>query len=184
MALVVPDFLAVMGWAQWTPMVGMFRWLLLYTVLRPLMDDAGGLLTAVGQPKVDGHTLLCEAGARVVLCPVLTWRFGPQGAAASVGLVVLGGLSVWYIRYLPRFVDVAYRRIVLWPLLSVGVGAAAAIGVDAWAELPVGLMGGVARLAVLSAGYGVALLAFDGRQTLADLRTLRRHAFGERRADG
>ena len=184
MALAIGDLLAVLGWEQWTPMVPLFRWLLVYAALRPLMDDAGSLLAAVGQTRVAGHTLLGEAAALLVLCPLLTWQLGAEGAAVSVGLVVVGGLAVWYIRYLPRHLAVAYRSILLWPLVSVGLGTAAGAGVAAWARLGVGLAGGVVKLLTLSVVYAVALLALDGRQTVADLRTLRRHAFGSADSGG
>jgi len=178
MALVIPDFLAVMHWRRWEPMAPMFRWLLLYAMARPLMDDAGGLLTAVGHPRITGHTLLAEAAALVVLCPLMTVLWGAQGAAASVGLVVLGGLAVWYTVYLPRFVDLSLRRLLLWPAAGLAAGAAAGMCVGAFAGLGIGLAGGLARLAAAAAAYAAVLLLLDGRQALADLRALRRHAFG------
>jgi O-antigen/teichoic acid export membrane protein len=176
MAIVMPDFLAVMHWSQWEAMVPMFRWLLVYAMARPLMDDAGGLLTAIGQPRVAVRMLMAEAAALLVLCPLLTWKWGGQGAAASVGLVVLGGLSVWYVRSLPRFVDIAYRRMLLWPLVSVAVAGAAGVLVSARAGLGVGLAGGAAKLAAVAATYLALMLLLDGRQTLADLRMLYRNA--------
>lgn len=184
LALVVPDFIVVMQWWQWAPIVPLFRWLLIYTLVRPLMDDAGGLLTAVGHPKVAGHTLIGQAVALLVLCPLLTGWFGAEGAAMSVGIVVVGGLGLWYVRYLPRFVSVDYHRILLWPLLSVSVASAAAWSAVAWARLDVGLASGVVKLVVLTAVYVAALLALDGRGTLADARTLRRHTFGKQDGHG
>jgi len=183
-AVVIPDFLAVMGWRQWEPMAPMFRWLLVYAMVRPLMDDAGGLLTAIGHPRITGHTLVAEAGALLVLCPLLTSRWGAEGAAASVGLIVLVGLLVWYFVFLPRFVDLSYRRMLLWPVISVGASAAAGLAVARWGGLGVGLAGGAAKLAAMAVVYVVAMLVLDGRQTLADLRTLRRHAFGDRTGNG
>jgi len=178
-AVALPDFLAVMGWrAKWGPMVPMFRWLLVYTLARPLLDDAGGLLTAVGRPRITGRTLLVQAAALVVLCPVLTWWSGAEGAAMSVGLVVAAGLAVWYVGFLPRFVDVAWRRMLLCPLVSLAVATGAALAVEPVTRLGVGLAGGALRLGALALAYAAAMVALDGRQALADLRTLRHHAFG------
>lgn len=179
LALIIPDFIAFMGWHQWAPVSPLFRWLLIYAVLRPLQDDAGGLLSAVGRPKVVGHTLIGQAAVLLVLCPVLTWRFGAAGAAASVGAVVVGGVVLWYVRYLPQVVDVAYRRIAVWPLASVAAGGLAAWGAAALMALEAGLAAAAVKLAVLCAVYLAALLALDGRHTLADLRTLWRHASGK-----
>jgi O-antigen/teichoic acid export membrane protein len=185
MALVVPDLLAVMRWWRWAPIVPLLRWLLPYAVLRPLMDDAGGLLTALGHPKVAARTFVGQAVALLVLCPALACPLGATGAAVSIGLVVAGGLAVWYVRVLPRFLDVAYRRVFPVPLLlSAAVGTEAGFVAAAWARFDVGLAGGVLKLAVLCVVYAVVLVALDGRQTAADLRTLWRHAFGEARRDG
>ncbi|MBM4040165.1 MAG: hypothetical protein FJ290_16795, partial [Planctomycetes bacterium] len=178
LALAIPDFLAVMRWEQWRPMTPIFRWLLVYAMLRPLMDDAGGLLTAVGRPKVTGHTLVAEALALLVLCPLFTRLWGAEGAAASVGLVVLGGLVTWYVAFLPRVLDVSYVRLLAPPLVSLAAAAAAGIALQTCCGLAVGLTRGAVTLAAVAAVYLAGLLLTDGRQALADLRTLRRHAFG------
>ncbi|HPD17374.1 MAG TPA: oligosaccharide flippase family protein [Planctomycetota bacterium] len=175
LALALPDFLVVARLERWLPMTPLVRWLLLYAILRPLMDDAGGLLTAVGRPKTCGHTLVGQALALLALCPLFTWRWGAQGAAASVGLVVLVGLALWYARFLPRVVDIAYAHMLLWPLLGLGAAGAAALAFERASGLGPGLASGVAKLAAVGLVYVAALLALDGRQTLADLRSLRRH---------
>lgn len=178
LAIALPDFLAVMGWKRWAPVTPILRWLLLYAVARPLMDDAGGLLTAVGRPKTCGHTLVAEALALLVLCPALAWRWGAEGAAASVGLVVLGGLAAWYGWFLPRIVDVPYRHLLLWPLLSAGAAAGAGFALEAWGGLDAGLALGALKLAAIAAVYVAGILLLDGRQTLDDLKSLRRHVLG------
>jgi len=179
LALAIPDFLAVMRWEQWQPMTPIFRWFLAYAILRPLMDDAGSLLTAVGHPKVTGHTLVGEAIALLVLCPLFTVWWRAQGAAASVGLVVLGGLGTWYAVYLPRVLDVSYLRLLVPPLVSLAAAGAAGIAVQAWSGLATGLPCGAAKLAAVAVVYAAGILLLDGRQTLADLKALRRHAIGE-----
>jgi len=184
MALVIPDFLAFMHWKQWEPMVPMFRWLLVYALARPLMDDAGGLLTAIGRPRITGHTLVAEAIALLVLCPLLTWRWGAAGAAASVSLIVVAAVAAWYASFLPRFVDIAYGQMLLWPLLSLAAGAGAALAVGAWSRLSVGLTGGAAKLAALAGTYVALMLLLDGRQTRTDLRALRQCVFDGRGSDG
>jgi PST family polysaccharide transporter len=179
LALAIPDFLAVMRWKQWEPMTPIFRWLLIYAILRPLMDDAGGLLTAIGRPKITGHTLVVEALALVVLCPLFTRSWGAEGAAASVGLVVLGGLGTWYVVFLPRVLDVSYVRLLVPPLVSLGAAGAVGVAVQAWGGLAVGLSCGAAKLAAVAAVYVAGMFLLEGRQTLADLRALWRHARGK-----
>ncbi|HUT32701.1 MAG TPA: oligosaccharide flippase family protein [Planctomycetota bacterium] len=183
LALAIPDFLAVMRWEQWQPMTPMLRWLLVYAVLRPLMDDAGSLLTAIGRPKVTGHTLVAEALALLVLCPLFTSWWGAEGAAASVGLVVLGGLGAWYVAFLPRVVDFSRVRLLALPLVSLAAAGAAGVAVEAWSGLAPGLPCGSAKLAAIALVYAAGILLLDGRQTLADLKTLRRHAIGKPEAE-
>jgi len=178
LALAIPDVLAVLGWRQWEPIVPILRWLLVYAVARPLMDDAGGLLTATGQPKVTGYTLLAEAAALLVLCPVLAWHWGAEGAATSVGLVVLGGLAAWYGWFLPRVVDIAWWRMLAAPVASLGLAAAAGLAVSRWGGLGAGWAAGAAKLAAVAVAYAGALLLLDGRGTLGDLRKLWQHGLG------
>lgn len=185
MALALPDAFAVLGWtAKWGPAVPLFRWLLVYTLVRPLLDDAGGLLTAVGRPQATGHALVAQAAALVVLCPLLTWWRGAEGAAISVGLVVVAGLGAWYVWFVPRVVDVAWPRLLAWPLVSLAAGAGAAVAVASLGEFQPGLAAGVAKLGTLGAVYVAVLLVLDGRQTLTDLRALRAHAIGGSEARG
>jgi len=172
MAVVLPDFLVVMGWRRWLPMVAVFRWLLPYAVLRPLMDDAGGLLTAVGRPRVTGHTLIGEALALLVLCPLMTWRWGAEGAAASVGLVVLGGLALWYLRFLPRHLDLPLWRVFGRPAVAIAFGAGAAVAVAQVPGLRPGWGAGSAKLAATAVAFAAALLILEGRDTVSDFRLL------------
>ncbi|MBM4034539.1 MAG: hypothetical protein FJ291_22570 [Planctomycetes bacterium] len=176
LALAIPDFLAVMRWERWQPMTPIFRWLLIYAILRPLMDDAGGLLTAIGRPKVTGHTLVAEALALSILCPIFTKVWGAEGAAASVGLVVIGGLGTWYVVFLPRMLDVSYLRLLVPPLVSLVLAGAAGMAVHAYSGLAAGLPCGAAKLASIAAVYIGFILLLDGRQTLSDLRSLRDRA--------
>jgi len=177
-ALALPDFLVVVRLERWLPVTPIVRWLLVYALLRPLMDDAGGLLTAVGLPRTCGLTLVAEALALLVLCPLFTRAWGPEGAAASVGLVVLGGLAAWYAWALPRVVEVAYGHVLAWPLASAAVAGAAGLALERWSGLPVGLACGALKLAAVAVLYAAGLLLLDGRQTLADLKALLRHALG------
>jgi len=176
MALALPDLLIIMHWTHWEPMVPLFRWLLIYTIARPMMDDAGGLLTAVGRPGLTSRTLIAEAVALTLICPIVTVLFGAPGAAVSVGAVVVCGLAYWYASVLPRFVDIGYVRVLLWPLAA----SAAALGAGMTVPLEPGWAGGAARLAAVAIAYGIVLFLLDGRQALTDFRMLGGYARGGR----
>jgi len=178
MAVVLPDLLAALGFARWQPTVPIFRCLLAYALARPLMDDAGGLLTAIGRPRVAVQMLVGQAVALLVICPPLTRVWGAEGAAASIGLVAVAGLAFWYTHSLPQFVEIAYRRMLLWPLVSVGAAGAAGLLVEARAGLCIGWAAGAAKLAIVAVTYLAVLFALDGRQTLADLQRGYRAALG------
>lgn len=176
LAVALPDVFVVLGMRAWLPAVPLFRWLLAYALARPLMDDAGTLFTAVGRPRIAVEMLVVQALALLALCPPLTRLWGAEGAAASVGLVAVAGVAFWYARSLRKFVDIGYRRLLLWPLVSVGAAGAAGALVGASSGLPVGLAAGVAKLAATAATYAALLLLLDGRETLADLRRVYRTA--------
>lgn len=101
----------------------------------------------------------------------------------SVGLVVLVGLAVWYVAFVPRVVDVAWGRMLVRPLASVGVAGAAAAGVGALAGGEPGWAPGAAKLVTLVVVYAAGMALLDGPRVAADLRILRRHALANEEQD-
>ena len=116
------EIILVLFGERWIAMTPIFQALALYALLRPLSDDAGALLTAVGRMRQNNSIVIGQAIGLVVLEPLVALRVGSVGVALCVGLsyaVELGLLYGWQLRQVLR---IDYRRVCGPPLLA-GIGA-------------------------------------------------------------
>lgn len=81
---------------KWLPAAPLLKFLVLYSVLRPLLDDASSLFIAVGHPRRTTLVLVFQATALIVAATPLTYRFAAIGTALGVGIAFIIGLIVTY----------------------------------------------------------------------------------------
>jgi O-antigen/teichoic acid export membrane protein len=112
--------LLVLG-EKWLPMVPLLRWLVAYSLLRPIYDDTGAFFTAIGRPKTISIILLIQGGVMFVLAPILTYSFGVVGTAVSANVVMLIGVILAYY-YVSRHIHVPYLKIFVLPCACVIIG--------------------------------------------------------------
>lgn len=110
--LVADDFTVFVLGNKWSPMVPIFRILLIYGVFRSIFDDLGELFTAVGKPKYVSIYLLAQALVSLALAPILTNLYKASGAAMSLSLVLALGVIVAY-RFLIKVVSINILSIFL-----------------------------------------------------------------------
>lgn len=103
--LVADDFTVFVLGNKWSPMVPIFRILLIYGVLRSVFDDLGGLFTAVGKPKIVSVYLLIQALAVLIMAPVLTNFYKASGAAISLSIALALGVVLAYT-FLRRIIKI------------------------------------------------------------------------------
>ena len=103
--LVADDFTVFILGNKWSPMVPIFRILLIYGVLRSVFDDLGGLFTAVGRPKIVSKYLFIQAIAILLLAPVLTYLYKAPGSAISLSIVLALGIVLAYT-FLGRIIKI------------------------------------------------------------------------------
>lgn len=108
--LVADDFTVFILGNNWSPMVPIFRILLVYGVLRSVFDDLGELFTAVGKPKYVSIYLFIQALVSLGLAPILTNIYRASGAAISLSIVLAIGVIIAY-----QFL----KRVVRIPILSI-----------------------------------------------------------------
>ena len=112
------DLTLVLLGEKWLPMVPLLQLLLIFSLLRPIFDDTGAFLTAIGKPAMLTRYLSVQAGLLLVLTPLLVYFFKEQGAALSLNLVMLVGVLLAYF-YANKFVSINYRQIFLPTTLAV-----------------------------------------------------------------
>src|SRR5439155_19243332 len=112
-----PDFILLIFGPQWSPSGTLLRFLVGYSVLRPLLDDTGALLTATGRPQRVTQLLVTQAALLVLFALPLTLAYGVTGTAVGVGITFLIGVLLAYV-FVSEVVTLDWRLAFLPPLLS------------------------------------------------------------------
>lgn len=100
------DLVLLLFGGKWLPSAIFVRFLVLYSILRPLLDDANSLFVAIGKPRRTSIVTLAQATALVVAATPLTLAYNAIGTAIGVGLAFVVGLIITYYfvrRTLPSF---------------------------------------------------------------------------------
>ncbi|MDW8325918.1 MAG: oligosaccharide flippase family protein, partial [Anaerolineales bacterium] len=91
-----PDFLRLLYGDVWLPAAPLLRFLIGYSVLRPLLDDTGALFTALGRPRRVTTILAAQAAALILIATPLTLVWGAIGTAIAVGITFVIGIALAY----------------------------------------------------------------------------------------
>ena len=166
-----PDLVALLYGPKWLPAAPFVRFLVVFSLLRPVLDLMGSLFVAVGRPKRATAVSGLQAVALAVVATPLTLLRGAVGTCIGVGVAFGVGLVAAY-RYLRRTVDLSLYGALAAPAASTAL-ALAAYGLmgrgAAIAALPL-----VARVAakggLVTGVFVAAMLAFEGRTTVERLR--------------
>jgi PST family polysaccharide transporter len=110
--LTAREFTLLLIGEKWLPMVPIFQMLIIYSLIRPIFDDTGAFLTAIGKPKIMTRIIAAQAGLLLIFAPVGVWKFGAVGGAAALNLVMLFGIFSAYSK-VNRFIKVEFARIFL-----------------------------------------------------------------------
>ncbi len=155
-----PDLIRLLYGERWLPSALFLRMLIIFSVVRPLLDNAGSLFIAVKDLRGTLTVQLGEAITLIVAGLVLTAIGGAIGTVVAVGLAFLVGLFLTF-RRLHRVVTISLRDTLLFP----GMSAAIAIGVYGVAvrllplsDLPLGLVVALKAALTLLVFYGVILI--------------------------
>ncbi len=171
LAVEAPALVKLLAKERWLPLVPILRWLVVYSLCRPILEDVYNLFLGVGKPRTFARFTAIQAGLLLVLAPILTGRFGPRGTALSIDLMAFVGI-VLALRAATRHVDVPWGRAIVPPLLAGGAALAVRL---AFAD-PIGDLSTLASLIVGSAllclTYGIVLLILEGRELSDELQRL------------
>ena len=176
-AIEIPALTILLLDESWMPMASILRWLLLFSLCRPLLEAVHALLRSIGDPRGSAAFAAAQAAVLLLAAPLLTRSHAIEGTAMAMNVAALAGVAAALYRS-ARFVEVPWVRSLAPPLLAAGVAAGARAAAGPLIEgLP------TAAALVLGSGlfvlcYGVALLCMEGRGLLKELRTLRQ-AFGK-----
>lgn len=113
---------------KWLASALLLKFLVAYSVLRPLLDDAQSLFIAVGHPRRFTIATVIQAIALVLVATPLTIQYSAVGTAIGVGIAFVVGLGVTYYfvrRTLPALnLREAFVVPILASIITLGVSLA------------------------------------------------------------
>ncbi len=154
------DIVDVVFGPKWLPMVSPLRWLLGYSLLRPLYDDTGAFFTAIGKPKTISLILSVQAVIMFILVPFLTWSFGIVGTAVAADIVMLVGVVLAY-RKVSEHIDLKYGKIFVMPSVCVIIAVLCYYLVFRYVSFGLPVANLVAGAGFFLAVYGAVLMYFE-----------------------
>lgn len=170
LALTAPNFIPALLTDEFTPMVRTFQLMLIFALLDPVRSTIANLFVAVGQPERVIPARTVQFVVLVVGLFTLGPRFGIEGIALAVDLMLLVGMGIllWQVR---SIISVSPLRLFGVPLLCLMAGGAAALlGAQALGEAAWWLIT-IVKLALFSVVYGGLLLLLEYRD-LMEMRSL------------
>ncbi len=156
-------------------MVLTFQLMLPYTLLYPLVSACGHLLNAVGQPKVITWIQLVRIGVFVPSVIVFAHLLGINGVAVAADLMLGVGIGLAF-RQAKRYVDFSIgRMLLLVPVLGLGLGTAAALGLAGSVTFPNDWTSLLGKGMIATLVYLSLSLALERREYLQYARLLWNH---------
>ena len=171
-AIEIPAITRLFLGESWMPMASILRWLLLFSLCRPLLEAVHALLRSIGDPRGSAAFVAVQAVVLLFAAPLLTRSHAIEGTAMAMNMAALVGTIAALYRS-ARFVEVPWVRSIAPPLLAAGVAAGVRLAAGPLIEGFPTAVAFVLGAGIFVCSYGVALLAFEGRGLLNEMRTLR-----------
>jgi lipopolysaccharide exporter len=95
-----PDLIALLYGERWLPSAIFLRLLVVYSLIRPMLDNAGSLLVATGHPRRGTLISIIHASSLILIATPLTLAYGTIGTCVGVGIafIIALGLAAWQVR--------------------------------------------------------------------------------------
>lgn len=165
-----PQLILLVYGEKWMASVPLLRGLVVFGVLRQMINLVRPVLLSVGQQKQYTSVIGIQAGAMAILCPLFTSLGGALGTVASLVIASAVGVVVSY-HYALKVVRLPISRVstslfsaalslIVWWTVSTTLG-----------PIPP-LLGLVLAMTVTSGSYLAILAALDGQRLLEEGRLL------------
>ncbi len=118
--IAAPDLLALLYGEKWLPSTPFLRLLAAYSIVRPIIENMGGLFIAIGKPHLTTRVTIAQVAVLAVAGLPMTLSFGAIGTSLAVGLALIVGMVLIYL-VLRRITSIHLLRLVAVPLLAAGL---------------------------------------------------------------
>ncbi|MBN2547919.1 MAG: oligosaccharide flippase family protein [Anaerolineales bacterium] len=157
LAVTAPHLIPLLIGERWIPMVSAFQWMLVFSLLDPIKVAISGVLVAVGRPEKVILVRIVQLITLVGGLFLLGSRYQVDGVALAMdGMILVGiGLSLALVK---PYIDFSPARLLLAPLVGLGIGVGLAIGVAANTQAASShWLGLILKGGLFSCGYLAAL---------------------------
>lgn len=122
--LVAPEFIRLLLGEKWLPMLNTFQIMLLFIMLDPIRETTADVFIALGQPEILVQSRVIQFIILFISLILLTPRWGIEGVAISVVIMVFSGIFhlLWMTK---KNIVYSIRRIFLVPALCLFSGIVA-----------------------------------------------------------
>jgi O-antigen/teichoic acid export membrane protein len=129
-----PEVIRILYGERWQPSAGILRWLIVYTLVRPLLDNANSLFIAVGRPRRATIVAAVQVVALVIAATPLTFLYKTLGTCVGVGAAFIIALMLawWYMR---RTVGIPTREILTGPVPAAALALVAYVILESYVSL-------------------------------------------------
>lgn len=166
-----PDLVVLLYGDRWLPSALFLQLLVVYPLIRPIVENAGSLFTATGHPRLIALTTAIEAGVLIVAGLALTTAYGATGTCVAVAAAFCCALVI-RIALVQRIVPLPLLDVFVVPAIAASLTLAAyvlaswSVDTSAWPLVArvAGKSGGVAL------GFVLFLCLLQPRATLGRLQ--------------
>jgi O-antigen/teichoic acid export membrane protein len=128
LALVTPEFINLLLGDKWLPMLGAFRFMLIFTMLDPTREIIAQLFVAMGKPEIVIQTRLVQLVILILGLFGLGTSAGITGVAIAVDVMLVVGIvhMLWHAR---KYVTFSLTDFFATPLIALTVSLVAGYSV-------------------------------------------------------
>lgn len=179
LALIAPEFILILLGEKWLPMLQIFRWMLIYTMIDPIKVTIANLFTAIGFPEIVVKVRFIQLIVLIPLLYILGSIAGSSGIAISINLVLLVGIVImlWQAQ---RFVHYSIKKLFFIPTIAMVFALAG--GVLLLSILPQNINMWISLIAksLLFGGIYISILLLLEKENLTTLLDMAKKWFYER----
>jgi lipopolysaccharide exporter len=132
--IAAPDLLALLYGPNWLPSMPFLRLLAAYSIVRPIIENMGGLFIAIGKPQITTRVTILQVIVLAVVGLPVTLAFGAIGTSLVVGLALTVGMVLIYLS-LRQIVPIHMFRLFGVPLLAAGATIIGYIAIEYLGDL-------------------------------------------------
>lgn len=119
-----PDLVGLLYGDRWHDSALFLRFLVVFSLIRPVLELAGSLFIAVNEPRKTTITATTQAVVMVIVATPLTLTHGAVGTCIGVGISFMVALVVGW-RYIARIVGMSLKETLATPFVAVLVAMTA-----------------------------------------------------------